>query len=82
MSVNICLITDYAGSVWSSGLYSDLTVLSGNETFKVHQCIICPRSTFFTAACRGGFKACSILIMTYIILTLVRLGSDFWGDPP
>lgn len=36
---------------------SDLTVLCGSRTFKAHKAVLCPRSTWFEAACRkGAFK--------------------------
>jgi hypothetical protein len=41
---------------FKSGTYSDMTVVSGGREFKVHQLIICPRSTFFAAACNGSFQ--------------------------
>jgi hypothetical protein len=41
-----------------SAKYSDLTTLvcKGRE-FYVHRAVLCPKSTFFDAACSGGFKA-------------------------
>ncbi|KAI1160436.1 BTB/POZ protein [Nemania serpens] len=40
----------------SNGDYSDLTIVCDGKHYRVHKCIICPRSDFFAAACRGGFK--------------------------
>jgi hypothetical protein len=37
--------------------YSDLILVCKGQEFPVHRAIVCPRSTFFDAACRGGFKA-------------------------
>ncbi len=34
---------------------SDVTVICGNEVFKVHRAVICAQSTFFKAALSGGF---------------------------
>lgn len=36
--------------------YSDLTVRCGEDEYKVHRAILCPRSDVFAAACDGGFK--------------------------
>ncbi|VUC32711.1 unnamed protein product [Clonostachys rosea] len=36
--------------------YSDLTILCGGSQYKVHRALICPRSSFFEAACRNNFK--------------------------
>jgi hypothetical protein len=33
-----------------------LTITCGNDEYKVHKAIICPRSTFFAAACNGRFQ--------------------------
>lgn len=42
-------------SLLTSQLYSDITIHCGSEEYKLHRAIICPRSTFFTAACSGEF---------------------------
>ncbi|KAI1436273.1 hypothetical protein GGR50DRAFT_693274 [Xylaria sp. CBS 124048] len=39
-----------------NGDYSDLEILCAGKVYRVHRSVICPRSDFFTAACRGGFK--------------------------
>ncbi|PGH12480.1 hypothetical protein AJ79_04224 [Helicocarpus griseus UAMH5409] len=39
--------------------YTDLTIVAGSEIFKVHRCIVCPRSAFFAAACDGNFREAS-----------------------
>ncbi|KAK5124983.1 hypothetical protein LTR85_001173 [Meristemomyces frigidus] len=36
------------------GEYSDLTIVCGPRTFKVHKATICPRSEVFWSACRKG----------------------------
>ncbi|KAI2643303.1 hypothetical protein GGS21DRAFT_8698 [Xylaria nigripes] len=36
--------------------YSDLEIVCKEKKYRVHKSIVCPRSKFFTAACRGGFK--------------------------
>ncbi|KAH7308609.1 hypothetical protein B0I35DRAFT_464184 [Stachybotrys elegans] len=38
------------------GSYSDLVIKCGSDEHHVHRAIICPRSTFFAAACNGAFK--------------------------
>ena len=37
-------------------VFSDLTLKCGEEHFKVHRCIVCPRSFMLTAACSGEFQ--------------------------
>ncbi|KAF5569597.1 hypothetical protein FPANT_13896, partial [Fusarium pseudoanthophilum] len=39
-----------------TGKYSDLTISCGNDQYRVHKAIICPRSNFFEAAFSGEFK--------------------------
>lgn len=46
-------------SVYDSSKYSDLVIRCGDREFKVHRAVVCPRSTFFAAACDGYFKASS-----------------------
>ncbi len=43
-------------SVFESSKYSDLTIRCRGKEFKVHRIILCPRSTFFAAACDGEFQ--------------------------
>lgn len=43
-------------SIFKSGEYHDLTIRSGDRSWKVHRAIICPQSKYFTKACSGGFK--------------------------
>lgn len=45
-------------SVFESSKYSDFTIRCRGKEFKVHRIILCPRSTFFAAACDGDFKVC------------------------
>ena len=49
MSVNLPMIRLY-----ESGEYSDLTVVCGRDVYNVHKAIVCPRSEFFSKACRDG----------------------------
>ncbi|WJG37254.1 uncharacterized protein FOBCDRAFT_245766 [Fusarium oxysporum Fo47] len=42
--------------LYETGTYSDLIITCGNDTYQVHKAIVCPRSSFFTAACSGKFK--------------------------
>lgn len=42
--------------LYQSGDYSDLTLSCGGKDYKLHKSIVCPRSDFFAAACRGHFK--------------------------
>jgi hypothetical protein len=41
-------------SIHETSDYADLTILCGPKAFRVHKAILCPRSSFFTAACRHG----------------------------
>lgn len=43
--------------LYTSGNYSDLVVTCRGKSYRVHRAIICPRSSFFEAACSGQFKA-------------------------
>ena len=52
---NACLTSSLSG-IFKSSEYSDMTIRCGSEEFKVHRAIVCPRSTFFSAACNGGFQ--------------------------
>lgn len=42
-------------SLFTSQLYSDIIIRCGTDEYKLHRAIICPRSTFFAAACNGAF---------------------------
>ncbi|CZR45755.1 uncharacterized protein FPRO_15069 [Fusarium proliferatum ET1] len=39
-----------------TGKYSDLTIVCGNNRYRVHRNIICARSKFFDVSCDSGFK--------------------------
>lgn len=44
---------------------SDLTIICGSRTYKVHKAILCPRSAWFEAACRrDGFREGSDNVIT------------------
>ncbi|KAK4461260.1 hypothetical protein QBC42DRAFT_178888, partial [Cladorrhinum samala] len=43
--------------LYSSGEYSDLVISCGGREYHVHRNIVCTQSEFFSAACRGSFKA-------------------------
>jgi hypothetical protein len=42
--------------LFKEGTYSDLTITCGDDEYKVHKAIICPRSSFFATACGGPFQ--------------------------
>lgn len=48
-------ITDSAISLFENGKYSDLTVICGETTYRVHRAVLCSRSQFFAKACDGPF---------------------------
>ena len=54
----------------TSSEYSDLIIRTGSEEFKVHRAIICPRSKFFAAACKGSFQVCHINFGHWPILNI------------
>ncbi|CAH0019873.1 unnamed protein product [Clonostachys rhizophaga] len=49
-------LTSSLQRLFSSGSYSDLTILCGESQYKVHRALVCSRSSFFEAACRNSFK--------------------------
>ncbi|CAF9907283.1 hypothetical protein IMSHALPRED_005490 [Imshaugia aleurites] len=42
--------------LFNSGDYFDLTVKCVDHEWKVHRAVLCPRSKFFTNACKDGFQ--------------------------
>ena len=38
-----------------SGQFSDLTIICGDSTYRVHKAFLCPQSHFFDSACNGRF---------------------------
>ena len=44
--------------LWETGRYSDMTITCHGRKWHVHRNIVCLRSTFFAAACDGGFQVC------------------------
>ncbi|CZT14443.1 uncharacterized protein RCC_00420 [Ramularia collo-cygni] len=46
-------------ALFNNSQYSDLTVICDDSSWKVHKCIVCPRSAYFAKACDGGFKDAS-----------------------
>ncbi|KAJ3551204.1 hypothetical protein NPX13_g11422 [Xylaria arbuscula] len=46
--------------LYARGEYADLIITSHGKEYHVHKAIVCPRSDFFAAACRGAMKeACT-----------------------
>ncbi|KAH6954354.1 hypothetical protein DER45DRAFT_615683 [Fusarium avenaceum] len=48
--------TQSIAKLFKTGDYSDLTIVCGNDHYKVHKSIVCSRSPFFKKACNGKFK--------------------------
>ncbi|KAI0815426.1 BTB/POZ protein [Xylaria sp. FL0064] len=48
--------------LYSDRQYSDLTVSCGGREHRVHKAIICPRSSFFAAACREFTEGCEQVV--------------------
>ncbi|KAL2158847.1 hypothetical protein VTH06DRAFT_4039 [Thermothelomyces fergusii] len=42
--------------LYSSGEHSDLVISCQGKEYRVHKAIVCPRSDFFSTACRSDFK--------------------------
>ncbi len=61
MGIDSCIQTEqpsfttYLQQTKESLKASDVTVICGNDVFKVHRAVICPQSNFFKAALSGGF---------------------------
>ncbi|KAI1501422.1 BTB/POZ protein [Biscogniauxia marginata] len=49
-------LEDSLKRLYSSREYSDLTISCDGRDHQVHKAIVCPRSEFFAAACRGAFE--------------------------
>ncbi|KAI6758241.1 hypothetical protein HG530_010481 [Fusarium avenaceum] len=42
--------------LFKTGDYSDLTIVCGDDRYKVHKAVVCPRSPFFKKACDGNVE--------------------------
>lgn len=61
--------------------YSDLTITCGEKEFKVHRAVICPRSNYFDAACKGEFKVrSSPHLLCRRCMLKWKTGSQDWED--
>lgn len=62
--------------ILESAAYSDLTISCGGQDFRVHRAVICPRSSFFAAACSGEFQASTkgTLYLMMMIMTTKGAG--------
>ncbi|KAI0425897.1 BTB/POZ protein [Xylaria sp. FL1042] len=49
------LLTSFK-QLYANGEYSDLIITCYGKQYQVHKAIVCPRSDFFAAACRGDMK--------------------------
>ncbi|KAK2123122.1 hypothetical protein NOF04DRAFT_1350382 [Fusarium oxysporum II5] len=56
MNQHVEMLGTSLSKLYETGTYSDLIITCGNDTYQVHKAIVCPRSSFFTAACSGKFK--------------------------
>ena len=41
---------------------TDMELVCGDQTFKVHSVFLSMRSKFFAAACKGGFKVVTVIL--------------------
>jgi hypothetical protein len=53
------MLTDIVVSRYQDGKYSDLAIVSGETTYRVHKLVVCSRSAFFAKACDGPFQVSS-----------------------
>jgi BTB/POZ domain-containing protein len=60
-SVQQCQHYEAMNLLLKSAKYSDLTLVCEGQEFHVHRAVLCPKSTFFDAACSRGFKVCAHL---------------------
>ncbi|KAF2841109.1 hypothetical protein M501DRAFT_1013924 [Patellaria atrata CBS 101060] len=56
MAESTVILLSSIASLFTSGNYSDFTVICGSETYKVHKAVICPQSEFFQKTFEGNFK--------------------------
>ncbi|KAF4946276.1 hypothetical protein FGADI_11302 [Fusarium gaditjirri] len=53
---HVKMLGESLAQLYETGTYSDFVITCGNDTYHVHKAIVCPRSSFFTAACNLNFK--------------------------
>lgn len=57
LPLNATKLTNPWARLYTSCNYSDLVISCQGKSYRVHRAIICPRFSFFEAACSGQFKA-------------------------
>jgi hypothetical protein len=67
-------------SILESGKYSDLTISCGDRVFNVHRAVVCPRSSFFAAACDGKFLVRFNLALNLIVFEATTNSRDDIGE--
>lgn len=61
-------LADVRDRCFDDATYSDLTIVCGDKSWKVHRVVVCSQSKVLHAACMTGFKVVLLKIIHYYIL--------------
>ena len=50
-----CALATSNAKMFKSGEFSDLTIRCGHDEYHLHRAIVCPKSDFLAAMCKGNF---------------------------
>ena len=63
-----------------SGQFSDIPVTCGTSLWHAHRAVVCPRSKFFEAAYKKGFKVSCLISLLAKDMTYPNIGREHRGD--